>query len=328
MGISSLVGAVSLGAQGFLDDEQRTNGAETLGALASLQAKGAAGLARIGPDRAKARLEAIVISPDGYLITEATETRQMKPIQVWFPDGTGGEAREVKRDDRLDLLLLKVERAGLPVVTWGESASLRPGQWLCALTAATGTLRIGVLGANRRPISNSGAVMGVRFAPGDKGDQGVLIEEVAADGPAEEAGLRAEDVLMELDGQKVNEPGAVKRVISALHPGDVVNVRYLRGGKDSRCDVRLASKNRVMMNWVGEDFANYGTSHRTDNFPEVIQHDMPLDPTDMGGPVFDLQGRAIGINIARVDRVTNYVLPAGTFLAEVTRWIKADRVKK
>jgi S1-C subfamily serine protease len=81
------------------------------------------------------------------------------------------------------------------------------------------------------------------------------------------------------------------------------------------------------MNWEGEDFANHGTSLRTDNFPEVIQHDLPLNPEDMGGAVFDLKGRAIAVNIARVDRVTNYALPVETFLPEVTRWMKEDRVQ-
>jgi len=30
----------------------------------------------------------------------------------------------------------------------------------------------------------------------------------------------------------------------------------------------------------------------------------------MGGPVFNLEGNCIGINIARVDRVTVFTLPA------------------
>ncbi|MFZ4763357.1 MAG: hypothetical protein ACOYMN_00280, partial [Roseimicrobium sp.] len=78
----------------------------------------------------------------------------------------------------------------------------------------------------------------------------------------------------------------------------------------------------------GADFANHGTSLRTDHFPEVLQHDLPLNPADMGGAVYDLHGQAVALNIARVDRVTNYALPVEIFLPEVERWIQEDRARR
>jgi serine protease Do len=321
-------GAARSRAQGFLDDARRTNGAETLGAVAALQTRAAAGTVGIGPEQEKKLLTGAILSPDGYILTKATETQNMSPLRVWLPDGSAEEARLVKRDEKLDLVLLKIERAGLTGIAWGESLSLRPGEWLCALTDHGARMRLGVISANRRAIPNSGAVMGVRFARSEKGDVGVQIEEVATEGPAEQAGLRAEDVLMEMNGRKVNDPTAVARVISGLRPGDLVKVKYKREGRDGQCEVRLASKARVMMNWVGEDFGNHGTSSRTDNYAEIIQHDMPLDPSDMGGAVFDLQGRAVALNIARVDRVTNYALPVEQFLPEALKWMREDREKK
>lgn len=317
-----------LRAEGFLDDAQRTNGAKTLAAVATLESKAAAGTVCVGPERDKKILSGTILSPDGYVLTKATESRSIKPLRVWLPDGSAEDARLVKQDERLDLALLKIERTGLTGTSWGESLSLRPAQWLCALGDHGEKIRLGVVSASRRAVPNSGAVMGVRFARSETGDVGVQIEEVASDGPAEQAGLRADDVLVELNGQKVNEPSAVRRVISGLHPGDLVAVKYKREGRDGECDVKLASKNRVIMNWGGEDFGNHGTSSRTDNFPEVIQHDMPLDPSDMGGAVFDVQGRAVGINIARVDRVTNFALPVELFLPDALKWMREDREKK
>lgn len=314
--------------EGFLDDGMRTNGAETLAAVSAVQAQAAAGTVGVGPERDQRLLSGAILTPDGYVLTKATETHSMKPIRVWLPDGSAEEARLVKRDEKLDLALLKIERNDLTGVSWGESISLRPAQWLCATGIHGEKIRLGVVSASRRAIPNSGAVMGVRFGRTDKGDVGVQIEEVATDGPAEEAGLRADDVMTELNGQKVNEPATVKRIIGGLRPGDVVKVKYKREGKDSQCDVKLASKNRVMMNWGGEDFGNHGTSSRTDNYPEVIQHDMPLEPSDMGGAVFDVKGRGVALNIARVDRVTNYALPVESFLPEVQKWMRADREKK
>ena len=42
----------------------------------------------------------------------------------------------------------------------------------------------------------------------------------------------------------------------------------------------------------------------------VIQHDLPLPKEAMGGPLFNIDGECVGINIARVDRVTIYSLPS------------------
>lgn len=321
------VNVVGLCAPDYLPDEQRTNGGETLHAVDTLRQKVAGGMALIGPDKVRPLLMGVVVSADGYLLTKATEIQSVKKPPVWLTDGTRHEARVVRRDAKLDLALLKIDGTGLQTVTWGESRSLVPAQWLSALTEKGSQMRLGVLSAKRRRIPDSGAVMGVRFARGDKGDKGVQIEEVAEDGPAQQAGLKADDVIMSINEQPVNAPAAVRRIISAFHPGDVIRLKYKRGGKDGACEVKLASRSHVMMNWGG-DFGNPGTSLRTDNFPEVIQHDMPLSPADMGGAVFDLQGRAVAINIARVDRVTNYALPAELFVTELEKWVKEDRDRK
>ena len=45
----------------------------------------------------------------------------------------------------------------------------------------------------------------------------------------------------------------------------------------------------------------------------------------MGGPLATLEGKVVGINIARVDRVTTFALPVEAFWTEAQLWIKADR---
>jgi S1-C subfamily serine protease len=310
--------------ESFLPDESRTNGADTLKAVAPVQLKAASCSVAIGEKPGAPKLMGVVLSPDGYILTKSDETQQMKTLRVWIGD-SAADARLVRRDEKLDLVLLKISRSDLPAITWGESLSLKPGQWFTVLTNQEREMRLGVFSATRRPIPNSGAVMGVRFAPAGKGDEGVQIEEVAENGPAQQAGLCGEDVIISLNGQNVTDPGTVRRIIAGMQPGETVKVKYKREGVEAECTVKLASRNRVMKNWVGEDFANYGTSVRTDNYPEVIQHDLPLAPEDMGGALYDLQGRAVGLNIARVDRVTNYALPVEKFLPEVTKWMAEDR---
>ena len=89
--------------------------------------------------------------------------------------------------------------------------------------------------------------------------------------------------------------------------------------------MRLASRSRIVANWEGDDYANGGISIRTDDFPEILQHDLPLFPHDMGGPVFDLQGHAIAVNIARADRITTFALPMERFREALEKWLEADR---
>ncbi|MEY4485001.1 MAG: hypothetical protein RL693_2453, partial [Verrucomicrobiota bacterium] len=295
-GCLALLGLGSLQAQSVLPDEQRTNGAETLKAIADLQSKVTSSSVQLGRERDKT-LSGIIVSPDGYILTQASDAESLKPMQVYLPDGSNVEARSVTRDEKLDLLLVKIERTGLQAVAWGESLSLKAGQWLTSLTNRGRDVRLGVVSASRRSIPNSGAVIGVRFSVDDK-DAGVLIEEVAEDGPATKAGMLAEDLIVAVNGKKVSQNKDVADIIASFHPGDLVKVRYKREGKENECEVRLASKSKVLMNWTGDDFGNHGTSLRTDNFPEVLQHDLPLNPSDMGGAVYDLQGRAVGLNIS------------------------------
>ena len=50
-------------------------------------------------------------------------------------------------------------------------------------------------------------------------------------------------------------------------------------------------------------------SVRRTGFETVLQHDITLGPSDMGGPLFDLEGRLVGINIAKANRVEFFAIP-------------------
>ena len=51
-------------------------------------------------------------------------------------------------------------------------------------------------------------------------------------------------------------------------------------------------------------------SKRRQNFPSAVQHDTFLKPEDCGGPVVNVDGKVVGINIARQGRVSSLMLPA------------------
>lgn len=318
------LGAAELRAP--LTPEERRNGADTLRALAPLRARSAASSVRlVGADGREAGL-ATWVQADGYLLAKASEAPVLKDLRARLPDGRLVALREVKRDVANDLLLARAEGAtGLPVAAFGDSKHLTFGQWIVA-PARDGALRLGVISAERRKIPGMGAAIGVRMEElPPAGRRGVRILGVAEDSPARAAGLAQGDVLLTLAGKPVNDFRQVHELISKRQPGELLEVEFERAGKARQARIRLASRTKVLNNWEGEDFANGGISLRTDNFAEVLQHDLPLEPADMGGALYDLDGRAVGLNIARVDRVTTFALPAEHFWPAVRGWIEADR---
>jgi len=310
-----------------LPPEQRTNGSQTLVAVEKLKPFTTACAARIETLLGRAVCSATIVGEDGYLLLKASEVPEAAKVRVHFSDGRKADLREVHRETSLDLLLAQaVGVTGLRTVSFGAARPLTMGQWLCSVANSGKETRIGIVSAKIRRIPGTGAALGIRMdekkPPAGKG---VRIISIASESPAEVAGLQENDVILTIAGEQVDQFRRVHDLVNKRQPGDFIEVRYLRKNKEENCRVRLASRTKVLQNWEGEDFANGGISLRSDNFPEVLQHDIPLYPSDMGGPVATLEGKVIGINIARVDRVTTYALPVEAFWPEVQKWMKADR---
>ena len=58
-------------------------------------------------------------------------------------------------------------------------------------------------------------------------------------------------------------------------------------------------------------------------FQRVLQHDTVLKPEDCGGPVIDLSGDVVGVNVARAGRIETLALPAKQVQAIVARLVSA-----
>lgn len=310
-----------------LPPDQRTNGKQTLAAVEKLRPLTTACAARIESLLGRAICAATIVGEDGYVLIKASEVPDLGKARIKFDDGRITDLREIHRETSLDLVLAQaIGVTGLRAVSFGAARVLTMGQWLCSVADTGKEPRIGTVSARIRRIPGTGAALGIRMAEKSaEGDKGVRIIGVASESPAEVAGLQENDVILAIAAQTVAQFRQVHDIVNKRQPGEVVEVRYLRKDKEETCRVRLASRTKVLQNWEGEDFANGGISLRTDNFPEVLQHDIPLLPTDMGGPVATLEGKVVGINIARVDRVTTFALPVEAFWTETQQWIKADR---
>jgi S1-C subfamily serine protease len=123
-------------------------------------------------------------------------------------------------------------------------------------------------------------------------------------------GLKKGDVLTSVEGRKVTSRETVIELVGANDPGEVVAIQVKRGERSLSFRVTLGHRSVTFDMFDRNARMSGAVSKRKDNFPMIIQHDVSLPPSAMGGPVLNLDGKALGINVARVDRVTTYALPA------------------
>ncbi|ASZ10050.1 PDZ domain-containing protein [Chitinophaga pendula] len=74
---------------------------------------------------------------------------------------------------------------------------------------------------------------------------GVTVKEVAKGTPADKAGIKAGDVITQIDADKINEPKELYEKIGTKEPGDKVTVTYVRDKKESRTTATLEERKVV-----------------------------------------------------------------------------------
>jgi serine protease Do len=70
--------------------------------------------------------------------------------------------------------------------------------------------------------------------------RGVVVQDFPDDSPAEKAGIERGDVIVALDGRRIERVGQLQRMIASHEPGERVNVSVIRYGEDLTFSVRLA----------------------------------------------------------------------------------------
>jgi Do/DeqQ family serine protease len=70
--------------------------------------------------------------------------------------------------------------------------------------------------------------------------RGVLLSEIFPNGPAAQAGLRAGDVVLSVDGREVFDEPSMKYVAATKPVGESIGVTFLRGGRQQTTQIRLA----------------------------------------------------------------------------------------
>ena len=266
---------------------------------------------------------AVIIDPEGYLVTNWHVVVEAAEIQVELGDGGFVAAEVVGLDAETDLALLKIDRQPVPAVRLGSSRRLRIGDVVLAIgnpygltrsvtqgiVSATGRAALALatfedfiqtdaainagnsggalvnsngelVGINTAVLTQDIATEGIGFAipvdlvrgvveelkrhgrvirgylglfPEDltngqreqmglEYDRGILVAEVYEDGPAERAGLRANDVILSINGDPVFQERQALLIAASTKPGDEVEVVVWRDGERFRTTVTATER--------------------------------------------------------------------------------------
>lgn len=256
----------------------------------------------------------VIISEDGYIVTNRHVINNTKEIEVVLNDKRTYIAKILGEDANSDLALLKIEENKLPFLKFGNSNNLRVGQWVLAVGNPfnlNSTVTAGIISAKSRKInllndggiesyiqtdaainsgnsggalvntsgnligintaiqSTTGAFSGYGFAiPSNMAEKiindlriygevrrayigihitdintqvqkelnlsglnGVLISKVLENSPAELAGIKDLDVILEVNGIKVNSTSELHELIIQFKSGDEINCTIQRDKK-------------------------------------------------------------------------------------------------
>ncbi|RIJ47942.1 Do family serine endopeptidase [Maribellus luteus] len=284
------------------------------------------GLRRSEPQVRQGFGSGVILSEDGYIVTNNHVIEDAQKIKVILNDKREFEARLVGADPSTDLALLKVDGKDLPYLTYGNSESLKLGEWVLAVGNPfnlTSTVTAGIVSARARNlginedtysiesfiqtdaavnpgnsggalVNQQGNLVGINTAIASRtgsysgysfaipvtivkkivedlkkygevqrallgvniGDvnaeianklnlervEGVYVGAVTENGAAKEAGIKAEDVIIAVGGEKVKTSAELQEKISQYRPGDDVKVDVLRNNERKQFTVTLRNR--------------------------------------------------------------------------------------
>ncbi|HTQ74021.1 MAG TPA: DegQ family serine endoprotease [Burkholderiales bacterium] len=117
-----------------------------------------------------------IISPDGYILTNAHVVNGATEVDVKLTDRREFKSKVIGSDSRTDVALLKIDAKGLPTLKIGDPSKVRVGQWVVAMGSPFGfenSVTAGIVSAKSRTLPDSGYVpfiqTDVAVNPGNSG---------------------------------------------------------------------------------------------------------------------------------------------------------------
>jgi len=99
-----------------------------------------------------------------------------------------------------------------------------------------GAVARGWIGVQIQPVTQD-----IADSMGLKSTKGALVAQPQRGGPADSAGLKAGDVIISVDGEKIDGPRELARKIATMGPGKTAEIAYLRGGAEKAAKIKLGT---------------------------------------------------------------------------------------
>lgn len=234
-----------------------------------------------------------------------------------------------------DLVLIKVDpkhlRSGKPISFSQSQFNSRVGRMVVSASKDGGAAKIGVISVVpqrfdiQQPTLEDGIDLGLTVSPfvvtkripdsDTRILQGLEVQRVYPRSVSEQTGLYVGDLLQTVNGIQLSSRYEVDKFAKSLRVGQKLRVVVIRDGKKKTLSTRIESLAPKMVHdrWGGGPF-----SERRFGFHQVISHDSVIEPEQCGGPLVDLEGNVLGINIARSMRVASFAIP----LREVESFVR------
>lgn len=294
----------------------------------------------------------LAVDPDGWVVTKRTLVAGRDDLACYLPWSLNAEyvvpAAVAAESAEHDLALLRLDRArlrrilpnGLPAPRWAEAGP--PAGRLVVVPRGLRGQAFGVVGAAAGPAppppgtlpqipvevkaGPAGEVVPVgpddatrpdtdvgpwTFRPGDVVTHlgGAPTPTLADYHRAHDRLLYAHDAAGKLAAPWAAAPGSLA--------GEPVVFTVRRGGAEVRVRVARISNSPPQAHVTTWKFVPL--SLRRDGFPAVFAHDAWVAPEQCGGPLLDLDGKVVGLNIAKADPARTLAIPA-----EVVRKVVAE----
>jgi serine protease Do len=271
-----------------------------------------------------------VVDPDGLILTKNSVLEG--DIKCVLKDGRVLPAEVLGEQEGFDLALLKIPAKELQPVKWRPAKELKQGMWLASVSPKAEPLAIGVVGVLPRKLvvgdqpPKAGSKSGYLGVILEDAEHGAKIKSLLPDGAAAKAGMKVDDVVIEAASRTVTSVESMQSAVQAHKPGEEILVKVLRGKETIEIKATLG-KAPQQFQGNPQELMGSELSDRRGGFPTILQHDTVILPRDCGGPVVDLDGNAVGINISRAGRTETYAIPSEAVLSLLDD-LKSGKLKK
>ena len=142
---------------------------------------------------------------------------------------------------------------------------------------------------------------------------GALVSDVVKDSPAEKAGLKTGDVIIEFDGQKVTDPSHLKNIVSATTPGHNSKVSIVRDGDRKTVVVKL------------EEIESETITMATGNIKKMSLGIEVRDITNLLAEKYKIDPESSGVLVTNIDKKSN-AFEAGIRVGDIITRVGTKKV--